>query len=92
MSKKKCPIQNKFCERHEFYHGGEAQELREGVEEILREHKPSFDVEDYGDNSPYQYADYINEIRERLQDLLDKVDARDSLAMDEAQEEEEDED
>lgn len=54
----KCPV-------HEGQiHGGEAQELRKGIEEILKEMRG---------------GDGDETMQEMLQNLLDKVDARDSL-------------
>lgn len=58
-----CPIAQRFCPEHNFWHGAEAEELRAGIEHII--HQGNVDVSD-------------------LQRLLDRVDARDSLAYREA--------
>jgi len=63
------------CNRHaEEIHGREAEELRVGVERILR---------DMGETSPSSSA--FRETRKNLSALLDDVDARDSLAFRETQ-------
>ena len=62
------------CERHtEAVHGKEAEELRVGIERIVRD-MDAFDGDD----------DALRETREKLSALLDDVDARDSLAFREA--------
>jgi hypothetical protein len=61
-----CPIRNQFCSEHGFVHGMEAEELRAGIESLL-ETCPSADGAEDG-------------LRAGLVRLLDKVDARDSLA------------
>lgn len=58
----KCTVYSKYCHDHGFSHGAEAEELREGIENIL-ESNPSEDEWEY-----------------KLRDLLNEVDARDSLA------------
>ena len=67
MSKRSCLVYSTPCVEHGFFHGAEANELREGIEEILK-HK--------GTGA---------EVRADLVSLLDRVDARDSLARLEAQ-------
>lgn len=62
----KCRVYSEPCPDHGFFHGAEAEELREGIEAIL-------DRE--GDERGFKRA---------LQALLDRVDARDSLAYLEA--------
>lgn len=64
------------CDRHcGAVHGQEAEELRAGVEQIL---KNTSDVED--DEAP----DVLGALRKSLIFLLDRIDARDSLAFREA--------
>lgn len=58
-----CPVRNRPCPEHGFIHGGEAEELRSGIEKLLA-----------GVAIVYSW-------RDRLQKLLDTVDARDSLAF-----------
>jgi len=59
------PEPEAICSIHEgWVHGGEAAELRDGIEDAIS------DMDEGGD-------------KERFQSLLDKVDARDSLAHDE---------
>ena len=64
-----CRVYGEPCPEHGFIHGAEANELREGIEAIL---ETDCDVED------------VEGIRRALQRLLDRVDARDSLAYLEA--------
>ncbi len=62
----KCPIRNVYCDEHDFVHGREAEELRSGVENLIRNSNGG-------------------KVSTRaLQRLLDRVDARDSLAWREA--------
>ena len=62
------------CERHtDAVHGKEAEELRAGIERILR------DMDDVDEDD-----DAFRETRKKLIALLDHVDARDSLAFREA--------
>jgi hypothetical protein len=64
------------CERHEgVVHGQEAEELRAGVEQILR------NTADVSDDAA---AFVLAELRRSLIFLLDHIDARDSLAFREA--------
>lgn len=64
------------CDRHaEVVHGKEAEELRSGVEKILADSSN-------GDDDDASHA--LIEIRKSLIDLLDDIDARDSLAFREA--------
>ena len=65
-----CPIRNVSCPEHGFIHGKEAEELREGIESILQ--------------SRDEYTAGAEDILEDLRMLLDRVDARDSLAWREA--------
>lgn len=57
------------CKEHGNYvHGGEAEELRQGVEEIIKESR--------------QLTDHDNgRIIGRLEEMLQRIDARDSLAF-----------
>lgn len=55
----RCPLSTP-CVKHGYYHGAEAEELREGIEKIIEMAKPVR--------------------QDALRDLLDRVDARDSLA------------
>jgi hypothetical protein len=64
----RCPIRNKYCLVHDFQHGYEAEELRKGIENIIN----SIDG-----NEQIAGDDVIG----RFQRLLDRVDARDSLAF-----------
>lgn len=64
------------CERHtEAVHGKEAEELRAGIERILRY---------MGDADEDDELHAFRETRQKLIALLDHVDARDSLAFREA--------
>ena len=67
----KCTVYGKPCPEHGFFHGAEAEELREGIEAIL-EHE--------GDERGFKHS---------LRALLERVDARDSLAYLEAKKAEE---
>jgi hypothetical protein len=60
----KCHLRAGYCHEHGFVHGAEAEELRSGIEKLLK-----------ADPANWPMA---------LQDLLDRVDARDSLAYLEA--------
>lgn len=71
-----CCVIGVRCDRHGgAVHGQEAEELRAGVEQIL---KNTSDVED--DEAP----DVLRALRKSLIFLLDRIDARDSLAFREA--------
>lgn len=65
----KCRLFDDYCIEHEFTHGAEATELREGIEQILRD-LPGLDQANESFTVPIGY----------LQRLLDRIDARDSLA------------
>ena len=72
------------CARHSgVIHGQEAEELRAGVEQILRN---TADVND--DEAP----DVLRSLRMSLIFLLDNIDARDSLAFREATDSKDEED
>jgi hypothetical protein len=62
-----CLVYDTPCVKHGFFHGAEANELREGIERLLARESTG------------------KELRRDLQELLDRVDARDSLARLEAQ-------
>lgn len=68
MNPRPCPVYHEHCSKHGFYHGAEAEELREGIERIIR------------------HGGYGELIHDELRRLLDRVDARDSLAYLEAKE------
>lgn len=71
-----CCVVGVCCDRHGgAIHGQEAEELRAGVEHILSN---TSDVED--DAAP----DVLRAMRKSLVFLLDRIDARDSLAFREA--------
>jgi hypothetical protein len=61
-----CVI-GKYCEDHVCVHGGEAEELRRGIEKILEALSP--------------YCVDGEMLAKSLQKLLDDVDARDSLVI-----------
>ncbi|MBI4020713.1 MAG: hypothetical protein HY369_00555 [Candidatus Aenigmarchaeota archaeon] len=61
----KCLVYQRFCHEHNFTHGAEAEELRQGIERLIS-------------NAG------IRVTTSALQRLLDRVDARDSLAFREA--------
>lgn len=63
-----CPIHQVPCPEHLFIHGKEAEELREGIEQIMK--KWQLDA-----------TTVAHQMRYDLQLLLDCVDARDSLAF-----------
>lgn len=63
----KCPL-NRPCVEHQYYHGAEAEELREGIEKIINENQEK----------------HVLRVIGKLSQLLDAVDARDSLAYLEA--------
>lgn len=64
-----CLVYTEACAEHGFMHGAEASELREGIEALL---------DQCGEMSHDEWS-------EALLSLLDRVDARDSLARLEAQ-------
>lgn len=72
----RCTIYQTYCHEHEFAHGAEAEELREGIEAIL---------------DTACHVDDVEDIEQALRALLDRVDARDSLAYSEARAREEEE-
>jgi hypothetical protein len=65
LTKNTCPLRDEFCPEHDFVHGREAEELREGIKDLLED----------GDDD-----DEAGVLRRGLSKLLDKVDARDSVA------------
>ena len=71
-----CCVIGSRCDRHGgAVHGQEAEELRAGVEQIL---KNTSDVDDA------EAPDVLRALRKSLIFLLDRIDARDSLAFREA--------
>ena len=70
-----CMVGVRCSQHYGAVHGQEAEELRAGIEQILRN---TSDVED--DAAP----DVLRALRKSLIFLLDRVDARDSLAFREA--------
>jgi len=85
----KCTVFRESCPVHGYYHGGEAKELREGIEKVIRM------AENFNDNetdSISELQSFPDDIIRRLAELLRSVDARDSLAREEADEEDDLED
>ena len=71
-----CCVVGVRCDRHGgAVHGQEAEELRGGIEQIL---KNTSDVDDA------EAPDVLRALRKSLIFLLDRIDARDSLAFREA--------
>lgn len=73
-----CPLAWGPCETHAFVHGGEAEELRKGVELLIQKHTMVEDEDDY------RVAAAVNEVLDAFEALLAEVDARDSVAWREA--------
>ena len=73
MNGKPCTLYATYCADHEFVHGAEAEELRAGIERVIENLLT--------DKNRVSRSLVV----ERLQRLLDKVDARDSLAWREAE-------
>lgn len=76
MAPNRC-VMGHACSRHRGVHGGEAEELRSGLEKILEEYGP-MSADSWMRTSagvPYE------ELRRALRQLLDEVDARDSLSF-----------
>jgi hypothetical protein len=71
-----CKVYKEPCGKHNFIHGAEAEELREGIEKLI------------ADPTEYECGHdlFLGVSVDDLQDLLDRVDARDSLAYREAKE------
>lgn len=63
--KGRCPLRDSPCPEHGFIHGKEAEELRKGIENIIRKG---------------EWRQNTHDVLCSLQKLLDTVDARDSLA------------
>jgi hypothetical protein len=79
VRKKRCTVYGRPCAEHGFYHGAEAEELREGIENIVQ------DLPTCGDDLEGDEAQSaLDDVRESLKRLVDTVDARDSLAYREA--------
>lgn len=72
VASKNCRM-GRYCSIHNFVHGAEAEELREKIKKLL--------VTPFDETDAYYVLDRINSI-------LDEVDARDSLAWAEYKDEE----
>ena len=70
---KPCTMSGGTCPRHSFVHGAEAEELREGLDGLIHD----------GDDDMYNAREPVVGVSE-LEKLLERVDARDSLAYLEA--------
>jgi len=70
-SPRRCPA-DRYCSKHRFVHGGEAEELRKGIERLIVD----------ADDTKHRLGAVVR--TSRLMLLLDEVDARDSLAYLEA--------
>ncbi|MGE0792515.1 MAG: hypothetical protein AB7S26_42990 [Sandaracinaceae bacterium] len=64
-----CRVYADLCPEHGFVHGAEAAELRAGIEDLVGEYF-----------NPNASSDDCEDLRKALEALLDRVDARDSLA------------
>lgn len=73
---KKCTVYNQYCYVHSFIHGGEAEELRSKIEKLIKDFR--------GDQRCHSDMD---DLLDELEVLLEKVDARDSVAYLEGKEE-----
>lgn len=73
---KKCQVHILPCTEHGYIHGAEANELREGVEELLKEDREYYNPQHLDDDR----------LASNLERLLNRVDARDSLAKVEGRE------
>jgi len=69
-----CPVYANYCAEHGFTHGAEAEELREGIQNLIS--KWSTEAIEVGATYPERFVEV-----DRLRDLLDRVDARDSVAF-----------
>lgn len=76
MSKPRCTVYRQYCMTHDFVHGAEAEELRSGIEKLIE--KSSEEYFEHGVEEPMVSVT-------ALQRLLDRVNARDSLAWLEAE-------
>lgn len=71
------PVENPPCPVHaDQRHGKEAEELRAGIEDLLKRYE-----EHNGDETLTETLEAYEGLRGDLQALLDDVDARDSLAF-----------
>lgn len=61
-----CTVYKTACAVHGFIHGAEASELREGIEKLIEEYNSD--------------DENLSSVADDLQRLLDRVDARDSVA------------
>lgn len=76
----KCRVYTDICPEHMFVHGAEAEELRSGIEEIVSNIEGRIVSDEYCSDG----IDALESIRDELQALIDKTDARDSVAFQEA--------
>jgi hypothetical protein len=74
-----CTVYESFCEKHDFCHGAEAEELRHGIEKMM------LDLDEYAD---FEGRVYAADVYRLLASLLDRIDARDSVAYLEAKKKE----
>ncbi|NUP13829.1 MAG: hypothetical protein HOW73_47950 [Polyangiaceae bacterium] len=78
-----CPLMANECPEHGYAHGEEADELRNRIQKLV-DGDDGHALADI-DLSPVELEDAVDtRWRERLQAILDDVDARDSLAFEEA--------
>jgi hypothetical protein len=79
ITKPKCPLLAGCCFVHNFWHGAEAEELRERIENLVEKFEALADrpLNDTVDADMVAYD---------LRQILDDVDARDSAAYGEAKE------
>jgi len=79
-----CKVYDECCPVHGFCHGAEADELREGIQAIVDDDARLPFAS--GDDSPQSMVEETSRhYRKALEELLERVDARDSLARMEAQ-------
>ena len=79
---KECTVYKKRCTLHGFIHGGEAEELRQRMEELAVELEEA-------DPWPIEPVN-TEEIAKSIRKILEEVDARDSVAFLEAEAHDED--
>lgn len=78
-----CPLMANECPEHGYAHGEEADELRNRIQKLI-DGETNDGLADIN-LSPVELEETIDtRWRERLQAVLDDVDARDSLAFEEA--------
>jgi hypothetical protein len=74
---RRCTVYKDFCDEHDWVHGAEAEELRTGIEKLITGLQGFADEED----SVSALQELPDRLVDDLQKLLDRVDARDSLAF-----------